>query len=816
MQGQAVISEEKESRVLTFLRSLPGRMIVSILVLTLILGALLISSILFLSINAQKESFVQSSREEANTLARAMGLDPDYSEIKDIFANSVLSHGVVYVELAGTIGHGESFKKAKDSHLKFLQDTEFGGHGDNVYYLSEPIRDGNGKLIGVLNIGYDELRLANQARHMIHRSVVFGLVYMWALMLITASLAMRLTNPIKALQKACKEIASGNIDKELNIESNISEISGLGSDLEHMRRELVASNKKIAANEARYAAILDHAAEGIFIFDKQGVIHSFNRSAEQLFGYRADEIVGQDIATLITPPGVFEHSKDHLKEFMQAEISRLIGREGELTGFHKDGASFHIALKVRAVVLDEKEMFTAMAADISERRALMDHLKSVAEHDGLTGLYNRSYFQGELERLVDLTKRTKQPSALLYIDLDHFKYVNDTLGHSAGDRLLIEISTILVKRARKSDLIARLGGDEFTVLIYNTQADQVHDTAESFRKALADYPFKQGAEQVDIGCSIGVAMVTEETQSAGETLSRADIACHLAKRGGRNRVHIFNPTDEADVTAMSVDMGWSRRIKDAVETGRFALACQPIVATHSGEIESFEVLTRMLDEQNGLIMPSAFLPSAERFGLAGEIDKWVIVNAIETLAEQRIHSPGMRYSLKLSSQTISDLGVCDLIQETLRCSDLDPAALTFEVTESVAISDMSLAETFLSRLRHIGCKTSLDDFGSGMSSFSHLRDLPIDYVKIDGRFVRRMATSPVDQTIVKAMNEIAHALGKQTIAEFVEDEVTMNLLRAYGIDYAQGYYLGRPDVFMPCKAISDHVSRSLCLVSSAN
>jgi len=791
-------------------------MIVSILVLTLILGAILISSILFLSINAQKESFVQSSREEANTLARAMGLDPDYLEIKDIFANSVLSHGVVYVELAGTIGHGESFKKAKDNHLKFLQDTEFGGHGDNVYYLSEPIRDGNGNLIGVLKIGYDELRLANQAKHMIHRSVVFGLVYMWALMLITASLAMRLTNPIKSLQKACREIASGQIDKVLNIESNISEISGLGNDLEHMRRELVASNKKIAASEARYLTILDHAAEGIFIFDKQGVIHSFNRSAEQLFGYSEDEIVGRDIAALITPPGVFEHSKDHLKNFMQMEISRLIGRESELTGFHKDGASFHMALKVRAVVLDEKEMYAAMAADISERKALMDHLKSVAEHDGLTGLYNRSYFQGEMERLVDLTKRTKQPSALLYIDLDHFKYVNDTLGHNAGDRLLIEISTILVKRARKSDLIARLGGDEFTVLIYNTQADQVHDTAESFRKALADYPFKQGAEQVDIGCSIGVAMITEETQSAGEALSRADISCHLAKRGGRNRVHIFNPTDEADVTAMSVDMGWSRRIKEAIETGCFALACQPIVASHSGEIESFEVLTRMLDEQNRLIMPSAFLPSAERFGLAADIDKWVIVNAMETLSEQRKHSPGMRYSLKLSSQTISDPGVCDLIQETLRRSNLDPAALTFEVTETVAISDMSLVTTFLSRLRQIGCKTSLDDFGSGMSSFSHLRDLPIDYVKIDGRFVKRMATSPVDQTIVKAMNEIAHALGKQTIAEFVEDEVTMNLLRAYGIDYAQGYYLGRPDVFMPCKAISDHVSRSLCLVSSAN
>jgi diguanylate cyclase (GGDEF)-like protein/PAS domain S-box-containing protein len=813
-----VTSEVKEPRIRSFLRSLPGRMIVSIFVLTLILGTILVSSILFLSTRAQKEFFVQNIQEETHALADMVGRNPDYTAIKNIFANATKSHSVVYVELDGSkAGNGGSLKMAKNSHLMFLQDTEFGGHDDNVYYLSEPVRDGNGNSIGVLKIGYDELRLTNQARHMIHRSLVFSLVYMWALLLIAASLAVRLTGPIKLLQKACREIASGQIDKELNVESNISEISDLGSDLEHMRQELVARNKRIAASEARYVAILDNAAEGIFTFDKQGVIHSFNRSAEQLFGYGADEVVGKDITLLIPPPDAFDRRNGYVEHFMRTEINRLIGHEGEVLGYHKDGASFHMALKISVVMLEDKEMFTALAADISERKALMEHLRSMAEHDGLTGLYNRSHFQDELERLVDLTKRTKQPSALLYIDLDHFKYVNDTLGHGAGDRLLIEISTILVKRARKSDLISRLGGDEFTVLLCNTQADQVHNTAESFRRALADYPFKQGVEQVDIGCSIGVAMITEETQSAGEVLSRADIACHLAKRGGRNRVHIFNPTDEADVTAMSVDMGWSRRIKEAIETGRFALACQPIVATHNGEIESFEVLIRMLDEQNGLIMPGAFLPSAERFGLAVDVDKWVIVNAIKTLAEQRRHSPGMRYSLNLSGQTLTDPSVCDLIHETLRRSDLDPAALTFEVTETAAIADMSLAETFLSRLRQIGCRTALDDFGSGMSSFAYLRDLPVDYVKIDGRFVKNMATNPVDQAMVKAMNEIAHALGKQTIAEFVEDAVTMKLLQAYGIDYVQGYYLGRPNVVMPCEAISDHAGvRSLCLVSSAN
>lgn len=787
------------------------------LVVTLILGTLLVGSILFLSTKAQEDIFVQNVQEETHALAESIGRNSDSSTHRNILANAIRSHGLVYVELdRSKYGNAESLTLVKDSKLKFREDTKFGGHDDNVYYLSEPVRDGKGNVTAVLKTGYDELRLTNQAKHMVHRSMVFSLVYLWALTLVAASLALRLTNPLKTLQKACREIASGQIDKELNIESNISEISDLGYDLEHMRQELLARNKQIAASEARYAAILDNAAEGIFTFDRQGIIHSFNRSAEQLFGYGADEVVGRDITLLIPPPDAIDRRNGYLEHFMRTEINQLVGHEGEVTGYHKDGASFHMALKVSAVVLDDKEMYTALAADISERRALIDRLKSMAEHDGLTGLYNRGYFHEELERLVELTKRNKQPSALFYIDLDHFKYVNDALGHAAGDRLLIEISKILVKRARKSDLIARLGGDEFTVLLNSIPVEEIHSAAESFRRALADYPFRAGAEQVDIGCSIGVSMITEETRSAGEALSQADISCHLAKRSGRNQVHIFNPADEANVTVMSMDMGWSRRIKEAIEMGRFVLACQPIVATQSGEIESFEVLIRMLDEQNMLIMPGAFLPSAERFGLAKEIDKWVIVNAIETLAQQRKDTPGLRYSLNLSGQTFSDPSICDLIQDVLRRSGLDPAALTFEVTETVAISDMSIAGSFLSKLRQIGCKTALDDFGAGMSSFAYLRDLPVDYVKLDGRFVKNMATNPIDEAMVKAMNEIAHALGKQTIAEFVEDDATMKLLKAYGIDYAQGYYLGRPNIVMPCKSISDHAGTpSLCFISSA-
>ena len=488
---------------------------------------------------------------------------------------------------------------------------------------------------------------------------------------------------------------------------------------------------------------------------------------------------------------------------MRNEIKRLLGHEGEVLGRHKDGTTFPMALKVSSMVLEGRQLYTGLVADISERKAMLDHLKNMAEHDGLTGLYNRTYFQGELERVVERTRRGGQTCALFYIDLDNFKYVNDTMGHAAGDKLLIDVASILHRRARKSDLIARFGGDEFTVLLYDISAARVLHTAESFRAMLAGYDFMQNGEKINVGCSIGVAMIAPEIRSPEEVMSHADLACHLAKRGGRNRVHLYQPADAENASTMSLDMGWTQRIKEAIESSRFAIACQPIVNTGTRAIESYEVLIRMLGKNNELIMPGGFLPSAERFGLAQDIDRWVINQAIDTLAGQRLSCPDLCYSINLSGQTIVDLGVCNLIQKKLLDTGLDPSALMFEVTETVAIADMAAAVKFLASLRAIGCRTALDDFGSGMSSFAYLKDLPVDCVKIDGRFVKNLASNPIDQAMVKAMNDIVHALGKTTVAEFVENEESFRLLAEFGVDYAQGYHLGRPDVALPCKAIAE-------------
>ncbi|OFZ66576.1 MAG: hypothetical protein A2V79_03555 [Betaproteobacteria bacterium RBG_16_56_24] len=621
---------------------------------------------------------------------------------------------------------------------------------------------------------------------------LFGLltvVLIWFVGRVTVSI----TRPLDAAVNVADKIAQGDLSSKIESDSS-NEIGQLLAALDNMREQ-------VHTRQERLETILDNAAEGIITFDIKGAIKGYNRAAEKLFGWSEQEVLGTHVGMLLRPD-TMESRESYHEHFMRTELALLIGREGEMTGRHKDGSTFPLALKINRMMLQGREIYVALAADISERKAFIEDLKRMAEHDGLTGLHNRSYFMGELERVIERARRTKEPCAVLYLDLDNFKYINDVHGHAAGDQLLIEVANILRRRGRKSDLIARLGGDEFAVLLYNIPPERVAEVAESFRKSLADAIFRQGTVTANVACSIGAAMIAPQTESAARVMSYADIASHMAKRLGRNRIHVFESADAENAATMALDMGWSQRIKEAIENNRFALACQPIVNTRTRKVESYEVLIRMLDDKNALIMPAGFLPPAERFGLMVDIDKWVIAHAIDTLVLQRRKLPKLRYSINLSGQTLSDLGVCDLIQAKIAATGLDPAALTFEVTETVAIADMGVAAAFLARLKSLGCRTALDDFGSGMSSFAYLQDLPVDTIKIDGRFVKNLDTSPVDQAMVRAISEIAHALGKQTGAEFVGNEQSFKLLAEFGVDYGQGYHLGRPDMILPCKAIS--------------
>jgi diguanylate cyclase (GGDEF)-like protein/PAS domain S-box-containing protein len=610
-----------------------------------------------------------------------------------------------------------------------------------------------------------------------------------------ARLAGGMTRRLRTAVSVADRVAAGDWSGEVTAGPQ-DEMGQLLKSIDHMRDQ-------VHTREQRLSAILNNTAEGIITFDKRGIIEGFNQAAERLFGWSEPEMLGTSINLLIATDKK-DQRDGYLEHFLRNQIQRLVGHEGEVIGRHRDGTVFPMAVKISTMRLEGRELYIGLLADISERRTMMDRLKFVAEHDGLTRLFNRSYFQQELERVVERAQRRGQHhSALLYLDLDNFKYVNDTLGHAAGDQLIVQVAALLEKRARKSDVLARFGGDEFTVLLDDTSLENASRVAESFRQRISGLTFSYEGKHVDVGCSIGVASIHAQTRSATEALSYADLACHLAKRGGRNRIHVFDPADAEKVATMSVDMGWSRRIKAAIENNRFVLVYQPIVHTASREVGAYEALIRLRDENDEIVMPSGFLPAAERFGLATDIDMWVIAHAIESLARLRQQQPRARYSINLSALTLTRPGLAEFVETRLLSSRLDPEALIFEITETAAITDMNAAGALLSALRRLGCRTSLDDFGSGMSSFAYLRELPVDYVKIDGRFVKNLAANPVDQAMVRAMNEIAHALGKQTIAEFVENEESFRLLARFGVDYAQGYHLGRPEpaVLPPATAV---------------
>lgn len=548
---------------------------------------------------------------------------------------------------------------------------------------------------------------------------------------------------------------------------------------------------QVNSRQIRLESILDNAAEGIITVDQFGVIETFNNAAQKLFGYTDDQAIGSAVEDVVKFPS--DKQKASFLDLCKESINENEDHESVVTVLRRDGTHFPMSLKANELKIEGKLLYIAIVEDIGDRLAMMEHLREMAEHDSLTGLYNRQYFMTELERVVENVRRgSHRRYALLYIDLDNFKYVNDTLGHVAGDRVLVEVTEMLSHRNRKSDLLVRLGGDEFAILIYDAVEEHVIQAANAHRKLLADYIFKYEGNVVQVGCSIGVTLFGDRPTSKEELLVQADIACHVAKRSGRNRVHVFETNDQKNMATMSEDMGWAARIKDAIENDQFCLACQPIMELKSGEILRQEVLLRLKDENGNLILPAGFLSSAERFGLIRAIDKWVVNKSIEYLGVQLKKNPKLHFSINLSAESVGDQTILDIITNSLLKHEVPPTAVTFEITETVAIANLDAAVGFLNQLREHGCQTALDDFGVGYSSFAYLKDLPVDFVKIDGSFVRDIHRDKLQLAMVRSMNEIAHAMGKYTIAEFVHNEECMNILKEVKVDFIQGYHIGGP------------------------
>jgi diguanylate cyclase (GGDEF)-like protein/PAS domain S-box-containing protein len=548
-----------------------------------------------------------------------------------------------------------------------------------------------------------------------------------------------------------------------------------------------AEDKMLKA-EARYRDLVETAHDLVWSTDAAGHWTYLNGACQGIYGCPPQDMVGRSIREFV--------AHGHLERDTQAFQDLLNGQElvqYETMHVDRHGGHHQLSFNAKAHLDTEGRVvhISGTARDITEQKAFQTQLAYQAEHDSLTGLFNRHYFQQELERTVARVARSGADCALFYIDLDQFKYINDTLGHAAGDQLLIEICNLLSAHVREGDLLARFGGDEFTLLVYNIKAHDVPKAAENFRALLEKYKFFYESKNFNITSSIGASVIDAGVVSADEVLSHADLACNMAKAQGRNRVHLYNPNDR-DKAGMAEDMGWAARVREMLEHDRFQLVYQPIMSVSTGAVEDYEVLVRMVCTDGEIILPGGFMPAAERFGLIHNVDRWIVARAIHQLANLREHGSQVRFSINLSGKAFEDSILLPTIQRLLKETGLDPALLTFEITETAAIANLGAATRFIGALKDIGCQFALDDFGSGFSSFTYLKHLPVDKLKIDGSFVQNLAETPVDQAMVQSMNQVAHALGKQTIAEYVESAETLALLKDYGVDFAQGNFIGKP------------------------
>jgi diguanylate cyclase (GGDEF)-like protein/PAS domain S-box-containing protein len=568
-------------------------------------------------------------------------------------------------------------------------------------------------------------------------------------------------------------------------------VSALKRRLDRRIARSERSERDLEQSLSLLRATLESTADGILVVDNEGRIVSFNRRFKEMWRIPDDVVSPRDDQRALA--FVLDQVAD--PELFQAKVMELYSRPGaesyDVIQF-KDGRVFERYSQPQRSANGDVYGRVWSFRDVTDRERIQSQLRHLADHDVLTGLLNRRRFEEELERQVAHEARYGTGGAVLILDLDDFKDVNDTLGHRTGDALISSVAGLLADRLRESDVLARLGGDEFAVLLPTANTEQARLTATALLEAVRRHRLLVGGRNVRITTSIGGSMVGEAGATTAEDLMvRADVAMYEAKESGRDRVHFHRPGAELMV-ASEVPLTRAERIRNALEQDRLDLYAQPVVELAGGEVCQYELLLRMSEPGGELVPPRGFLPSAERSGMMPEIDSWVVARAIELIDERAGEGRELRLEVNLSPRSIGDEDLLGAIEQQLGATGIDPGSLVFEVAETAAISNLEQVRSFAEALRAMGCRFALDDFGGGFGSFHYLRYLPLDYLKIDGDFIANVATNPADQAVVRAIVDLSGRLGKQTIAEFVGDDETFDLLRGYGVDYAQGFHVGRP------------------------
>ncbi len=544
--------------------------------------------------------------------------------------------------------------------------------------------------------------------------------------------------------------------------------------------------------EARFTQAFQNAPIGMAILDLSGRVLSPNPQLQKLFWPNYKPRSFPELGLVVV-----ENDRDRFNSLCASVQDESIS--DEYSCISHNGTVHRIVFYFSKVknVNNQKDYIVLLAQDVTETRQMTELLHQQANHDELTGLRNRRAFATAMENNFK-DPATAAGNHLLFLDLDQFKVVNDTCGHIEGDRLLIEISKLISSYVRPIDTVARLGGDEFSILMVSCSQQESLRKAEEIRAAVHDYEFHSGGEVFRIGVSIGLVSLDEDNVDLIELQQLADAACYAAKEAGRNRIHIV-VKNEISIDEQRDGMRWAQRLRDALANNKFVLHGQRVLPLGSNDgPEYIEILLRMWDEKNAkLISPDAFMPSAERYGLLINLDKWVVTTLIKSLEEleETMQRP-WRFWVNLSGSSLGDLEFSEFLIDRIKNSDLPVGTINFEVTETVVIKSMGNAKHLIDQLRDLGCEIALDDFGTGLSSLQYLKTLSVDYVKIDGSFVKDAATDEVNRLFIKSTVEIAHSLGIKTVAEYVENDEIRDVVTSLGADYGQGFGLHYPvDLF---------------------
>ena len=582
-------------------------------------------------------------------------------------------------------------------------------------------------------------------------------------------------------------------------QERVAYILGISVDITmklQQERALKDKQMELAVSENRLRVTLNSIGDAVITTDTDGNVMYLNPVAQTMTGWTTEEAAGLPLPTVfhIVDELTNDVAPNPLGPVLRNE--KAVARAENTMLVQRGGARFSIKDSAAPILDPQDGILGAVLVfhDVSEAHKMAAQLSHQATHDALTGLINRREFERRLELALQTAKLQDKQHTLLYLDLDQFKIVNDTCGHVAGDELLRQLSTILRDKLRQSDTLARLGGDEFGVLLENCSHEPALRIADLLRQTVSDFHFVWLDKIFPIGVSIGLATFSNGGVTLADILRMADAACYVAKDKGRNRIHVYTQEDK-ELAQRHGEMGWIGRIQKALDEQRFVLYSQKILPLARGDDseEHYELLLRMRDADGELVPPMAFIPAAERYGLMPLLDRWVIKTAFSQYASRHPRGgPRVTCAINLSGTSICDENFLKFVRDQFDRYDVPPASICFEVTETSAIANLSHAAVLIRELKAIGCRFSLDDFGSGMSSFAYLKHLPVDYLKIDGGFVKDMVNDPIDHAMVEAINRIGHVMGIQTIAEFVENDAILEALRTIGVDFAQGYGVEMP------------------------